>query len=135
MWFWRIRDHATSFGGIRLLADRRRFLDTISEMSPKGCSTVSCDSWACPERSSTRDDHVAVGLYGATKVTIRVGRLFLAAALSNQQDYGFHFIDGRKWPPVLTDVRGKTAVFGRGFVISALGVMFWATLDLHERLI
>ena len=66
-------------------------------------------------------------------VTLRVGRVFVAASFSNQQGYGFHFIDGRKWPPVLTDVRGETAVFGRGFVVSLLGVMLWATLDLHER--
>ena len=72
-------------------------------------------------------------MFRSVDMTIRVGRLFLAAAFSNQQGYGFHFIDGRKWPPVLTDVRGQKAVFGRGFVLSMLGVMFWATLDLHER--
>ena len=66
-------------------------------------------------------------------MTIRVGRLFVAVAPSQYPDHGFHFIDGRKWPPVLTDVRGRKAVFGRGFVVSMLGVMFWATLDLHER--
>ena len=64
---------------------------------------------------------------------LRVGKVFLATGFSNQQDLGFHFIDGRKWPPVLTDVRGQTAVFGRGFVVLLLGIMLWATLDLHER--
>lgn len=44
----------------------------------------------------------------------------------------FVFVDGRRFAPVLTDVKGEHAVFGRGYVLALGGLMVWCTVDLRR---
>lgn len=61
---------------------------------------------------------------------MRFGKFFVRVAHSHWRDYGLHVIDGRRYPLILTDVRPGVAVFGRGGVISVLGLMLWWTTDV-----
>ena len=45
---------------------------------------------------------------------------------------GWHFIDGRQSPPILTAVAGRAWCFGRGIVVSFLGLQLWATRDVGD---
>lgn len=63
---------------------------------------------------------------------LRVRRLFVGVGASMWPGLGFHLVDGRRYPPILTAIAGGRYVYGRGFVVSVLGLQLWVTTDLPE---
>ena len=60
---------------------------------------------------------------------MRIGGLSLHIGPSAWQDHGWHFLDGRHWPPVMTRMSEEGPVMGRGVVLAAAGWMLWLTVD------
>lgn len=60
---------------------------------------------------------------------MRLGRLYVRISRSIWTGLGWHFVPGWRLKPILTAIRGRAWVFGRGFVASLFGVQVWLTVD------
>lgn len=63
---------------------------------------------------------------------MRLGPFAIHLGPSMWPGYGWHWLDGRRFPPLMTTVAPTRASFGRGMVLSVLGRMVWITRDERE---
>lgn len=60
---------------------------------------------------------------------MRVGRFVFSIGHSIWPDLGWHYLDGRRYPRILTRVHDDRVVFGRGGIVAFGGLMVWWTRD------
>jgi hypothetical protein len=66
---------------------------------------------------------------------MRIGPVVVYLSRSLWPGLGWHWINGRTNPRILTAIRGRAWVFGRGIVASLGGVQIWATIDEGDSLL
>jgi hypothetical protein len=60
---------------------------------------------------------------------MRVGRYACYLGWSMWPDRRWHYVDGRRYPPILTRIHRERVLFGQGGVIAFGGIMLWWTVD------